>query len=116
MSFDGSTGHHLQTLRPLTGALEYQFGYDSAGNLVTVTDGSGNITTIQRNGSEQATAIVSPFGQTTTLSLDGNGFLSQVTDPLGKSEAFTNTSMGLLISRTDENGNLFTYTYDTKAG
>ena len=112
-AFDGSTGHHLQTLRPLTGALEYQFGYDSAGNLVTVTDGSGNITTIQRNGSEQATAIVAPFGETTTLSLDGSGFLSQVTDPLGKSEAFTNTSMGLLISRTDESGNLFTYTYDT---
>jgi RHS repeat-associated protein len=110
--FDGSTGRHLQTLRPLTGALEYQFTYDTAGKLVTVTDGTGNVTTIQRNGSEQATAIVSPFGQTTTLSLDSNGFLSQVTDPLGKSATFTNLSGGLLASRTDQNGNISNYTYD----
>jgi RHS repeat-associated protein len=110
--FDGSTGRHLQTLRPLTGALEYQFTYDTAGKLVTVTDGTGNVTTIQRNGSEQATAIVSPFGQTTTLSVDSNGFLSQVTDPLLKSATFTNLIGGLLASRTDQNGNISNYTYD----
>jgi YD repeat-containing protein len=63
-TFDGATGHHLQTLRPMTGAVKYQFGYDAAGNLITVTDGSGNITTIQRDGSEHATAILSPFLQT----------------------------------------------------
>jgi RHS repeat-associated protein len=110
--FDGSTGRHLQTLRPLTGALKYEFTYDTAGKLVTVTDGTGNVTTIQRNGSEQATAIVSPYGQTTTLSLDSNGFLSDVTDPLGKSATFTYTSTGLLMSRTDVNGNVYSYTYD----
>ncbi len=109
-----STGQHLQTLRPLTGALEYQFGYDAAGKLVTVTDANGNVTTIQRDTSEHPTAIVSPYGQTTTLSVDSNGFLSQVTDPLGKSEAFTNGSTGLLASRTDENGNTFNYTYDSQ--
>jgi RHS repeat-associated protein len=107
-----STGQHLQTLRPLTGALEYQFGYDSAGNLVTVTDASGNVSTIQRNASEQPTAIVSPYAQTTTLGVDSNGFLSQVTDPLGNSETFVNSSGGLLMSRTDQNGNIFDYTYD----
>jgi RHS repeat-associated protein len=108
-----SAGQHLQTQRPLTGAFVYQFGYDSAGNLVTATDASGNVTTIQRNGSEQATAIVSPYGQTTTLSLDSNGFLSQVTDPLGKSAMFTNLSGGLLASRTDENGNVYNCSYDS---
>jgi YD repeat-containing protein len=110
------TAQHVQTLRPLTGALVYQFGYDAAGMLVTVTDASGNVTTIQRNGLEQATAIGAPFGQTTTLSLDGNGFLSQVTDPLGKSAMFVNSSTGLLMSRTDENGNLSNYTYDGQGG
>ena len=108
-----STGQHLQTLRPLTGALEYQFAYDSAGKLITVTDASGNVTTIQRNASEQPTAIVSPYGQTTTLSVDSNGFLSQLTDPLGNSQTFVNTSGGLLTSRTDQNGNIFNYTYDS---
>jgi RHS repeat-associated protein len=107
-----SAGQHLQTLRPLTGAVEYSFGYDTAGNLTTVTDATGNVTTIQRNASEQATAIVSPYGQTTTLSVDSNGFLNQVTDPLGDSETLVNGSTGLLASRTDHNGNVFNYTYD----
>ncbi|HEY6339774.1 MAG TPA: RHS repeat-associated core domain-containing protein [Candidatus Sulfotelmatobacter sp.] len=108
-----TAGQHLQTLKPFTGALVYQFGYDAAGNLITVTDASGNVTTIQRNAAEQATAIVSPYGQATTLSVDSNGFLNQVTDPLGHSATFVNGMTGLLASRTDANGNLFNYTYDT---
>jgi RHS repeat-associated protein len=110
--FDGSTGRHLQTLKPMTGALEYQFGYDAAGNLVTVTDSSGNVTTIQRDASERATAIVSPYGQTTNLGLDSNGFLSRITDPLGKSVTFANSSKGLLTTLVDAKGNVYNYTYD----
>jgi RHS repeat-associated protein len=112
--FSASTGRHLRTQRPLTGAIEYQFGYDTAGQLVTVTDAGGNVTTINRDVSEHPTAIVSPFGQTTTLSVDGNGFLSDVTDPFGKSQSFVNTSSGLLTSRTDANGNVYNYTYDSQ--
>lgn len=107
-----SSGQHLQTVRPMTGALEYQFGYDGAGNLVTVTDGSGNVTTIHRTGTEHPTSIVSPFGQTTKLSLDSNGFLSQITDPMLKSQSFTNSNLGLVTARTDANGNIYNYTYD----
>jgi RHS repeat-associated protein len=107
-----SSGEHLETLRALTGAMVYVFGYDSAQELVTITDASGNVTTIQRNGSEQPTAIVSPYGQTTTLVVDSNGFLSEVTDPLGHTAQFTNTNMGLISSRIDQNGNTFTYKYD----
>lgn len=107
-----TAGQHLQTVRPLTGALEYQFAYDTAGKLITVTDANGNVTTIHRNTSEVATSIVSPYGQSTTLTMDGNGFLSQVTGPLGKSTVLVNTANGLLTSRTDANGNTFTYTYD----
>jgi len=110
-AFSGS-GLHLQTLRPMTGAIEYQFGYDSAGELVTVTDATGNVTTIKRNASEQPIAIVSPYGQTTSLSVDASGFLNKVTDPLGKSSTFVKTTTGLLSSRTDPNGNMFTYQYD----
>jgi RHS repeat-associated protein len=109
--FAKSTGRHLQTLRPLTGALKYQFGYDAAGNLVTVTDASGNVTTIKRNASEHATAIVSPYGQTTTLSVDSNGFLSLVTDPAGDTTKFTNDKTGLITARTDAKGNVYNYTY-----
>jgi len=112
-TFDGATGHHLQTLRPMTGAVKYQFGYDAAGNLITVTDGSGNITTIQRDGSEHATAILSPFLQTTTLVVDSNGFLSDVIDPATHTSRFNNTSTGLITGRTDANGDAYNYLYDT---
>jgi len=110
--FSLTTGQHTETLAPLTGALIYAFGYDAAGKLVTVTDGSGNVSTIQRDTSEQATAIVSPFGQTTSLGVDVYGFLNQVTDPLGHTQTFINGSTGLLTSRTDQNGNVFNYSYD----
>lgn len=113
-AFDTSNGHHVQTLRPLTGVVKYIFGYDSAGALVSVTDATGNVTRIQRDTTEKPTAIVSPFGQTTTLTVDTNGFLSQATDPLGDSSTFVNSSTGLLISRTDANGNTSNYSYDTQ--
>jgi RHS repeat-associated protein len=107
-----STGQHLQTLTPLIGAVIYQFGYDSAGNLVTVTDGSGNVTTIQRDASENATAIVGPFGQTTTLTQDANGFTNKITDPAGAVANFTYDANGLMLSRTDPRGFVYTYAYD----
>ena len=110
--FDHSTGQHIKTVKPLTGALVYRFGYDAAGNLVTVTDGSGNVTTIKRDSSEHPTAIISPYGQTTVLSLDANGFLNRVTDPRGASVTFNNTKTGLLKSRTDAKGHLYTYSYN----
>ncbi|MBZ5654818.1 MAG: hypothetical protein LAO56_06015 [Acidobacteriia bacterium] len=110
--FDGSTGKHVQTLLPMTGAVLYSFGYDAAGQLVTVTDGSGNVTTIQRDANEHPTAIVSAYGQTTTLTVDANGYLSQVTDPLGNAVTLTNTASGLLTSLKDANGNLYNFQYD----
>jgi YD repeat-containing protein len=110
--FDNASGRHLQTLKPMTGAVKYQFAYDVSGNLISVTDGSGNVTSIHRDGSGHATAIVSPFSQTTTLTIDGNGFLSQVNDPAGNTSKFSNTSTGLVGSRTDANGNVYNYAYD----
>jgi RHS repeat-associated protein len=107
-----STRKHLQTLTPLLGALIYQFGYDTAGNLVTVTDGSGNVTTIQRDASENATAIVGPFGQTTTLTHDANGYLSTIVDPAGQTSSFSYDANGLVLSRTDPRGFVYNYAYD----
>src|ERR1039457_6841170 len=50
---------HTQTVRPMTGAVIYTFGYDGNAQLITVTDAVGNVTTIQRDANENATAIVS---------------------------------------------------------
>jgi RHS repeat-associated protein len=111
--FDGVTNQHLSTLRPMTGAKLYSFGYDANGSLVTVTDATGNVTTIQRNSSEAPTAIVAPFGQKTTLAVDTNGYLGQVTDPLGRVTKLSAASNGLLASLTDPKGKVYPYLYDT---
>lgn len=111
--FDGQTFLHTQTLLPMTGAVLYNFGYDANGLLITVTDGSGNVTTIQRDLNGHPTGIVSPYGQTTTISVDGNGYLSQVTDPMGNPIKLTTTAQGLLTSFQDANGNLYSFQYDS---
>ncbi len=89
-------GRHLRTLNPLTNGLIYEFGYDSVGRLISVTDGDTNVTTIQRDVNGVPTAIQSPFGQDTTLTLDANGNLASITNPAGETTAFTYTSGGLL--------------------
>jgi RHS repeat-associated protein len=106
-----STGQHLQTLKPLTGAPLYLFGYDSSNNLISVTDTNSNVTTIKRNSSGVVTGIVSPYAQTTAISLDANGFIKQTKDPLGNLSLYT-TVNGSMVSRTDPRGNIYSYTYD----
>jgi len=111
--FDATTWKHVQTLLPMSGAVLYNFGYDAAGQLITVTDGNGNITTIKRDANEHPTGIVSPYGQTTTLAVDSHGYLSKITDPLGNAVLLTNTAAGLLSSMKDANGNLYSFQYDS---
>jgi RHS repeat-associated protein len=105
-------GLHVQTVRPLSGATLYTFGYDANGRIARVTDSAGNVTSIQRDGLGNPTAIVSPYGQSTSLMTDANGYLIQVTDPAGNTIKLTNSSQGLLTSMTDANGNTSQFQYD----
>jgi RHS repeat-associated protein len=115
-----SYGRHLQTLNALTGAVLYQFAYNTAGLLTSVTDGDCNITTgdcnittIERDANGNPTAIVAPFGQRTALSLDANGYLASVTNPAGEAYGMTYTADGLLTEFKDPKGNASQMTYDT---
>ncbi len=110
--FDAS-GRHLTTLDALTGGVLYSFGYDANGYLVSVTDSSGRVTTIQRDGSENATAIVSPDGLTTHLSLDAEDHLTTYTLPGGEGWNLSYTPDGLLTGLTDPKGQAHSYTYDS---
>ena len=107
-----TNGTHVQTLRPMTGAVLYTFGYDASNRLISVTDASGNVTTIQRDVNGNATAVVSPFGQTTKLSIDSNGNLAQVTDPAGSLTKYVYNTGGLLTSLTDPLKHVYNFTYD----
>jgi YD repeat-containing protein len=103
--FDPS-GRHLRTVDPMTGSIIYTFGYDSAGLLTSITDRVGRVTTVERDASGNATAVVSPFGVRTRLAVDAAGMLSSITDPNGSVTRTTMTPSGLLTNMVDDrNGN-----------
>jgi len=107
-----STGRHLQTLSTLTGLVLYEFGYDRLGLLITVTDDSGNVTTIERDGSGKPLAIVGPFGQSTSLTLNQDGYLNTVTNPASEQISLEYTTDGLLTKMTNPLGHFSQYDYD----
>ena len=104
-------GKHLQTVDATTGTVLYQMGYGPDGLLVTITDRDGLVTTIVRDASGEATAIVGPYGQSTSLSTNADGYLNQITDPTG---AHWNIgySDGLITTFSNPNGHASTLTYD----
>ncbi|MDP1858404.1 MAG: RHS repeat-associated core domain-containing protein [Gemmatimonadaceae bacterium] len=102
--FDG-TGRHLSTRDALTNAALLQFIYDASGRLTTLTDVDGNVTSIQRDGNGNPTAIVGPFGQRNGLALDARGYLTSVTNPANEVVQVQHDSLGLLTRLTDAKGN-----------
>ncbi len=108
-----SDGKHLKTINALTNADKYVFGYDAAGRLITVTDGDGNITTIERNGTGDPTGILSPYNQLTALTRDANNYLSALTNPANETNQFTYTTDGLMLTKKDALNNQNTFMYDS---
>lgn len=113
--FDGS-GRHVRTLSMLTSSVIAQFGYDSNGLLITVTDRNGGITRIERNSIGVPTALVAPNGDRTTLVLDAHGGLAQITNPGGKTIGFGLEDSGLLSGITTETGAVSSFGYDANGG
>ena len=109
-----SAGRHLRTLDSLTSLVNASFGYNPAGQLITVTDHFGNITTINRDGSGIPTSIDAPFGQRTLLHLTSDGYLDQITDPANQAVILGYaTTGGLLTSYTDPRQNSSILSYDS---
>jgi RHS repeat-associated protein len=105
-------GQHLETLDALTGVTRYRFAYNTLGLLITITDGSGNVTMIERDANGTPTAIVAPHGQRTALTVDANGFLDSVTNPANEADLLGYTADGLLTSLTDPRGGVHSFSYD----
>jgi RHS repeat-associated protein len=105
-------GRHVRTLDAQTGTTRYAFHYNSVGNLLSVTDGDGNVTTVERGADGLPTAVVGPDGQRTELTLDPSGFLASVTTPADETTQLENTSDGLLTGMTTPRGHTYSYTYD----
>jgi RHS repeat-associated protein len=108
-----SSGRHLLTLHALTGETLLQFSYDSNGLLTQIEDGDGNITIIERDSSDNPTAIVSSYGQRTNFSVDANGYLNSITNPAGGVLSMTYSDDGLLETFTDHKGAIDQFSYDS---
>ncbi len=109
-----STGRHLRTLDALTNAARYQFAYDGIGHLISITDFDNNVTTIQRDGTGQPSAIMGPYGQQTRLATNPGGYLTQITNPNGESVGMDYGAGGLLRSSSDPLGDADTFLYDAR--
>jgi len=105
-------GRHLRTLHAMTGAVLYQFNYDTTGKLSSIKDADSNVMTIERSTAGNPTAIVATFGQRTILTPDTNGYLASMTNPAGEAYRMTYTNDGLLTDLKDPKGNVSLMSYD----
>jgi RHS repeat-associated protein len=105
-------GRHLQTLDALTGAVRLAFAYDADGRLATLTDGDGNVVTVERDALGRPTALAAPDGQRTVLTLDPNGYLATAANPAGDTYRMSYTGGGLLSTFEDPNGHASAFVYD----
>ncbi|MFV5997498.1 DNRLRE domain-containing protein [Streptomyces sp. NPDC056231] len=101
---------------------KWQFGYDSFGNLKTVTDPKGvstaaagdYTTSYEYNSYGQLTKATDPNGNATTSGTFGPaGYPAEITDALGKSTDFVYDERGQVTEVTDALGKKTTQTYDT---
>ncbi|MEU6879173.1 DNRLRE domain-containing protein [Streptomyces sp. NPDC046712] len=102
---------------------KWQFGYDTFGNLTTVTDPKGVATTgtagdyttkYEYNAYGQLTKATDANGNPTTNSeFSPTGYPATITDALNKSTAFVYDERGQVTEVTDALGKKTTQTYDT---
>jgi RHS repeat-associated protein len=103
---------HVRTVSGLTGVLRWALEYDSAGRLLSATDGEGRKTTVERDSTGQPLAIVGPYGHRNTLTSDSVGYLKTVTNPLGETVSLTHTAGGLLTQMVDARGGVHAFAYE----
>ncbi|HEV7493627.1 RHS repeat-associated core domain-containing protein [Baekduia sp.] len=109
--FDAA-GRHQRTVDALTGVTLETFGYDTAGRLASVTDRDGRVTSIERNGAGDPTAIVAPGGDRTELAVSAGGDLTSVKRPGVAATELRYGTGGLLTGETDATGGVHTFAYD----
>ena len=88
----------------------YRFNADK--KLASVTDPSGNVTTLVYADGKLA-RVENSFGASMAISRDANGRIASVTDNSGKSVSYAYDANGCLTAATDAAGEVWTYAYDS---
>ncbi|MBJ7347809.1 MAG: hypothetical protein JHC87_04460, partial [Thermoleophilaceae bacterium] len=106
-------GRHLRTVDAKTNTTIRAFSYDANNLLSAVTDGDGNVTTIERDANGKPTAIQGPFGRRTTLLVDNSGDLRGFTQPSGREDRMNYLAGGLLSAMRFPAGGVSQFNYDS---
>ena len=109
-----------QTLAGASGGqIATSYGYDIQGNLISVTDPNGNVTTYVYDDFGRMLSQASPVTGTTTYGYDRAGNLLSTTDANGATTVRTYDPLNRVLtatsSRTDLDTEAVVYTYDTAA-
>ncbi len=104
-------GRHLASFDALTGVQTWEFAYDTEGRLLSATDRDGDVTTIERDGSDNPTSIVGPNGVTWTMVVGSDGMLESLTSPENETWRFTYDD-GLMTAMTNPRDETWSFTYD----
>jgi RHS repeat-associated protein len=96
------------------GVISTNYDYDDLGNLTTVTDNNGNITTLDYDWLGRKTAMSDPDMGTWTYTYDNNGNLLTQTDAKSQVITMTYDAMNRLTGKTYSTGmSPVSYTYDS---
>jgi len=87
------------------------YAYDSSGRLTTITDPTGQVTSLAYGGSRLAT-LTDPAGRVTRFTHEADGTLAALTYADGSQARLTYDPQGRMLQRTDARGQLFRYGYD----
>jgi len=79
-----------------------QEAYDANGNLLSITDINGQVTTLAYSSASTSTSVA-----------PSAGLLLTVTDPRGRSLSFTYNAQGNVATVTQPDGGVLSYAYDT---
>jgi RHS repeat-associated protein len=86
-------------------------GYDGAGNLTSITDPRGKVSTLTYNAQGQPLTFKDPLNHTWTFTYD-TGDLVSVKDPTNKTATATRDAVGRVVALTDALGNRTRLDYD----
>lgn len=89
------------------------FSYDAVGNLISITDPAGQISTSTYDAEQRVTRSVDPLGNAVQFNYGGTfGQVSQVIDPKGNSIHYAYDAKGSLTSTTYADGSIESLAYD----
>ena len=106
----GFPGKLLKEIKADDSFMEY--GYDSSGNVSSITDYETHTTFYQYDSFDRLTTVTQPASTVTEYGYDKHGNLISVTDAEGHETAYIYDDMGRVISTTSPDTGTVTYVYD----